>query len=87
MVKQVYLELFGLHLYVEVEYEDNVVCGVQKVYAEMPQGHLVELKCSTSDFYQSLEGELQEALERELETDKIANAEMSMDAAREEGRL
>ena len=87
MVKQVNLELFGLHFYVDVEYEDNAVCGVERVYAEIPEGHLVELKCVTEDFYKSFDGDLQHALEDELESDRIAYAEMQMDAAREEGRL
>lgn len=83
MTKQVRIDLCGLVIWADVEYEDGAVCGVQRVYAEMPNGHLVALKCSISDFYKSLDGELQEALEEELKTDYIAHCEMQMDARKE----
>lgn len=80
MTKLVYLKLFSIDFEVMVEYEDNAVCGVISVSVD---GHPV--KCNTEEFYKALDGELQEALEEAINSDKIAYAEMQMDALREEG--
>lgn len=87
MTKEVYMDIYGLEFVVTVEYEDNAVCGVECVYALMKNGTPVALKCSTNDFYKAFDGFLQEALEKALEDEKIAEYEMRMDAKREEGKI
>lgn len=82
MTKTLLLELGWINLYVEVEVCDGMIDSVISVSAE---GTEKPLKCDKNEFLKCFEGELTELLEEELRTDKIAYAEMRMDAAREEG--
>lgn len=81
MEKQVSLDLHGITFYITVEYEDHAVCGVVDVRTapnEKP------LKCDTEVFYNDLEGELQRALEDELQAEKDAYYDMVFEQKREE---
>lgn len=82
MTKQVSLDIFGITFYVTVEYEDNSVCGVLEVRID-PYGE--PIKCDTEDFYKSLDGELQDSLEYELQAEKDAYYDMMYEQRREEG--
>lgn len=88
MIKTVQIDVFGLTLHVELDVAEDehisIEC-VRNVYAEIPQGHLVELKCDTTRFYNDLEGEIYRALENAMADEKIAAYEMKMDARKEEG--
>lgn len=83
MTKDVYLNLAGLDLIVEVEYEDMAVCGVKAVKDDAGR----PLNCDTKRFYKDLEGELQESLENAIADEKIAYYENLMDQRKEEGKL
>jgi hypothetical protein len=91
MTRILTIEICGMEFEVEVEYEEEYPkCGITDVLSVsgiMKNSLPVALKCDRKRFLKDLEGDLQEALEEELITDKIAYAEMQMDAAREEGRL
>lgn len=84
MTKTLYMELGWINLYVDVDVCDEMIDSVISVSAE---GTEKPLKCDTSEFLKCFEGELAELLEEELRTDRIAYAEMQMDAMREEGKL
>lgn len=81
MTKQVSLDVFGITFYVTVECEDNSVCGVSEVRL-YPYGD--PIKCDTEDFFKSLDGELQEAFEYELQAEKDAYYDMIYKQRREE---
>ena len=83
MTKDVYLNLAGLDLIVEVEYEDDSVCGVMKVKdcAGRP------LNCDITRFYKDLAIELQESLENAIADERTAYYENLMDSRKEEGKL
>ena len=91
MTKLVYLNLFGIEFTVEVEYEEEdnkvYVCGVTEVYVGNDSTGAQKIKCNTEEFYKSLDGELQEALEEAISNDKIVAAEARYDAMKEEGLL
>lgn len=86
MERQVKLNFGGLELYVVVEYEDNAVFGVRKVLADT-KTDTVEIVCDKAKFFETYEGDLQYAFEEAERDERIAHAEMQMDADREEGRL
>lgn len=83
MTRTLCLDLGWIKLYVEVEVCDGMIDSVISVSAE---GTEKPLKCDTNEFLKCFDGELAELLEEDIRTDKIAYAEMQMDAAREEGR-
>ena len=73
MIKTLPLEIHGLRLFVEVEYEGEGkevnACGVLSVAAAPEKGAAIALKCDTERFFNDLDGELQEALENEIQAD------------------
>ena len=81
MTKQVQLDALGITFYVTVEYEDNSVSDVLEVRID-PYGD--PIKCDTECFFKSLEGELQEAFEYELQAEKDAYYDMVYEQRREE---
>lgn len=83
MTRTLCLDLGWIKLYVAVDVCDNMIDSVVSVVAE---GTEKPLKCDRIEFLKCFEGELYELLEEDIRTDKIAYAEMQMDAAREEGR-
>lgn len=91
MTKRINFTSFGIEFFVEVSYEQDCnklsIEEVTDVWVEGQDGENHLIKCVTDDFFKSFEGEIYKALEDEIESDKIAYAEMQMDAAREEGRL
>ena len=84
MTRTLLLDLGWIKFYVEVEVCDGAIDSVISVSAE---GSEKPLKCDRNEFLKCFDGELAELLEEDIRTDKIAYAEMQMDAAREEGRL
>lgn len=84
MTKTLLLDLGWIKLDVTVDVCDDMIESVASVVAE---GSEKPLKCDTNEFLKCFDGELAELLEEDIRTDKIAYAEMQMDAAREEGRL
>lgn len=87
MTQAIDFELAGMQLKVVVEHEDKAVCGVELVFAIGKDGREMLVDCDTEMFYELLEGELQDAFEEAERDERIAYAEMQMDAAREEGKL
>ena len=91
MIKTVPLEIHGLRLFVEVEYDGEGkevnACGVLSVAAVPEKGAVIALKCDTARFFKDLEGEVQEALENEIQADYEAYCDAMYEQAREEGRL
>lgn len=84
MTRTLLLDLGWIRLYVDVDVCDGMIDSVISVSAE---GSKKPLKCDTSEFLKCFDGELAELLEEDIRTDKIAYAEMQMDAQREEGKL
>lgn len=84
MTRTLCLDLGWIKLYVTVDVCDDMIDSVVRVVAE---GSEKPLKCDTNEFLKCFEGELAELLEEDIRTEKIAYAEMQIDAAREEGRL
>lgn len=84
MTRTLLLDLGWIKLYVTVDVCDDMIDSVASVVAE---GSEKPLKCDTNEFLKCFDGELAELLEEDIRTDKIAHAEMQMDAMREEGKL
>ena len=84
MTRTLLLDLGWIKLYVTVDVCDDMIDSVVSVVAE---GSEKPLKCDTNEFLKCFDGELAELLEEDIRTDKIAYAEMQMDAMREEGKL
>ena len=84
MTKTLYMELGWINLYVDVDVCDGMIDSVISVSAE---GTKEPLKVDTAEFLKCFEGELAELLEEDIRTDKIAYAEMQMDAMRAEAKL
>lgn len=87
MTKAIDFELAGMQLKVVVNYEDKAVGGVEQVFAVGQDGRDMLVDCDTEMFYELLEGELQDAFEEAERDERLAYAEIQMDAAREEGKL
>lgn len=82
MTRTLLLDLGWIKLYVTVDVCDDMIDSVVSVVAE---GSEKPLKCDTNEFLKCFDGELAELLEEDIRTDKIAHAEMQMDAKKEEG--
>lgn len=82
MTKTIHMTIFGIEFEVEVEYEDNAVCGVLSVKCGG-----APIKCNLNEFCRDCEDDLQRALIDTLEDERIAYAEMRYEAAKEEGLL
>lgn len=87
MTKAIDFELAGMKLKVVVDYEDRAVGGVEMVFAVGKDGREMLVDCDTGMFYESLEGELQDAFEDYLVQEKAYYDDMQLEQAREEGRL
>lgn len=87
MTKAIDFELAGMKLKVVVGYTDKWVEYVDLVFAVGKDGREMLMDCDTGLFYESFERELQDAFDEYVRDERIAYAEMRMDAAREEGRL
>lgn len=91
MTKELELNVYGLELVVEVEYEvEDNKCGITEVHyvaARMKNGLPVALKCDMTRFMEDLEGELQEALENAIQADYEAYCDALYEQAKEEGKL
>lgn len=87
MTKAIDFELAGMQLKVVVDYEDRAVGGVEMVFAVGKDGREMLVDCDTGMFYESLEGELQDAFEEHLTQEKAYYDDMAYEQAREEGRL
>ena len=83
MTRTLLLDLGWIKLDVTVDVCDDMIDSVVSVVAE---GSERPLECDTNEFLKCFDGELAELLEEDIRTDKIAHAEMQMDAAREEVR-
>ncbi len=82
MIRTLCLDLGWIKLDVDVDACDGMIDSVVSVIAE---GTGKPLKCDTNEFLKCFDGELAELLEEDIRTDKIAYAEMQMDARKEEG--
>jgi hypothetical protein len=87
MTQAIDFELAGMKLKVVVDYEDRAVGGVEQVFAVGEDGKEMLVDCDTGMFYESLEGELQDAFEDYLVQEKAYYDDMRWEQAREEGRL
>ena len=90
MTKELELNVYGLELVVEAEYEeeDNKcwLTDVHSVAARMKNGLPLVLKCDIQRFMKELDGELQEALEDALRADFDAYCDSLYEQAEEEGK-
>ena len=91
MLKTCEMELNGMRLVIDVEYdgEGNKVSahGVETVSAHTLDGSLKALECDTARFYKDLEGEVQKALENAIQADFEAYCDALYEQAKEEGML
>lgn len=91
MLKTCEMELNGIRLVIDVEYEGegNKVSayGVETVSAQTLDGSFKTLECDVERFYKDLEGEVQEALENAIQADYEAYCDALYEQAREECKL
>lgn len=84
MTRILTIEICGMEFEVEVEYEEEYPkCGITDVLSVsgiMNNSLPVILKCDTERFLKDLEGELQEALEKDILSDKLAHEDALYDA-------
>lgn len=87
MVREISLDQLGMTYYIEVEYEEEYgkvgACGVYSVSVEGLDGQIRPLKCDVEQFYDALEGEIQQALEDDIQADKDAYYDMVYEEQRE----
>ena len=83
MTRILTIEICGMEFEVEVECEgDYPKCGITDVLSVsgiMKNNRPVVLKCDTERFLKDLEGELQEALEKDILDDKLAHEDALYD--------
>ena len=87
MTQAIDFELAGMKLKVVVDYEDRAVGGVEMVFAVGQDGREMLVDCDTGMFYESLEGELQDAFEDYLAQEKAYYDDMRWEEDREDDRL
>ena len=87
MTKAIDFELAGMQLKVVVDYEDRAVGGVEMVFAVGKDGREMLVDCDTGMFYESLEGELQDAFEEHLVQEKAYYEDLKWKQLREERKL
>lgn len=87
MTKAIDFELAGMQLKVVVDCEDKAVGGVEMVFAVGKDGREMLVDCDTGMFYESLEGELQDAFEEHLAQEKAYYEDLKWEQLREERKL